>query len=101
MSNPWGRRGSPAHRDKIDQVEQRFKDKGWDTFSGGSKRERRVYMPDGSYRYPDLVMEKGGKKVAINVGKVTKGGLPILRESDALADLREAGELAHAFFVSY
>ncbi|MFA7486382.1 MAG: RHS repeat-associated core domain-containing protein, partial [Phycisphaerae bacterium] len=101
VTNPWGRRGSPAHRDKISQVETRFNDKGWKTVSGGSQPEARVYMSDGSYRYPDLVMEKGGKTIAINVGKLTKAGLPISREASALTDLRSTGELMHAFFVSY
>ena len=75
--------------------------KDWETYAGGTLPERRVYMPDGSYRYPDLIMEKGGAKVAINIGHVTETGLPIARERDSLAALREAGELAHAFFVKY
>jgi len=101
VTNPWGRPGGPSHRARIDQAEQRFRDKGWETFSGGSKPEKRVYMPDGSYRYPDLVMQKGDIKVAFNVGHATKSGLPVSGERPALADLREAGTLAHAFFLKF
>ena len=101
VTNPWGRRGSPPHRNRILEAEQRFNDKHWTTVSGGSKPEARVYMPDGSYRYPDLVLEKGGTRIAINVGHATKGGLPVSGERPALADLRKAGELAHAFFISF
>ena len=75
VTNPWGRRGGPAHRERISQAEQRFIDKGWKTVSGGSKSEARVYMSDGSYRYPDLVMQKGSTKIALNVGTTTAGGL--------------------------
>ena len=64
-------------------------------------REARVYMPDGRYRYPDLVMKKGNTRIAINVGRTTKGGLPVSYERAPLADLRDVGELAHAFFISY
>jgi RHS repeat-associated protein len=101
VRNPWGRRGSPAHRRKIDQVESRFRNKGWKHIAGGSKPEQRVYMPDGSYRYPDLIFDKGGKTVAINVGRATAGGSLIAREASALADLRSIGEEMHAFFVRY
>jgi hypothetical protein len=101
VTNPWGRRGSPAHQGRIAQVEQRFVDKNWEHVAGGSRPERRVYMPDGRYRYPDLMFDKGGKTVAINVGITTAGGAPVAREASALADLRSIGEEMHAFFVKY
>jgi hypothetical protein len=33
--NPWGRRGSPAHRGRIREVESRFTDRGWNVVAGG------------------------------------------------------------------
>jgi hypothetical protein len=101
VTNPWGRGGSPAHRGRIEQIETRFKGKAWTHIAGGSKPEQRVYMSDGSYRYPDLIFDKDGRTVAINVGRATQGGRPIARERAALEDLRSVGELAHAFFVSH
>ncbi len=102
-SNPvyYGRRGGLSHRNRIAEVEGRLEARGWNRVAGGTGAEERVYLPDGRYRYPDLVMEKGGRTIAIQVGRVTSKGAPVSRELPALADLREVGEFAHVFFLSH
>ncbi len=97
VPNPYGRLGSPAHRARIGDAEERFADQGWKTISGGSRPEVRY----GS-RYPDLVMERDGKTIAIQVGRKTKSGVPVARERRALDDLRGTGEfvLLHEMWQS-
>jgi RHS repeat-associated protein len=99
VPNPDGRRGGPRHRGTVDEIETRFRDKDWTTASGGSRPEAAVDMPDGTVRFPDLVMEKGTKAIAFQVGDTTQGGLPVWRERPALAALRACGEFAHVFFI--
>ncbi|MFI6680466.1 hypothetical protein [Kribbella sp. NPDC050470] len=94
--NPYGRRGSPAHVDRIDEAETRLAARGWTTVAGGSLPER-MY---GS-RFPDLVMQRGESTIAIQVGRATRRGLPIARERRAIADLRRTGAFDHVFFLKY
>jgi len=96
VPNPWGRRGSPAHTDKVLEAEKRLGDKGWKTISGGSLPEEKV-----GNRYPDLVMKKGDDQIAVQVGRGTRGGIPVIRERRAMDDLRKTGEFSHVFFVRY
>ncbi len=96
IRNPGGRHGGPAHREVISDVEKRLRDKGWKTISGGSLPERK----HGS-RYPDLVLEKDGKTIALQIGRVTKSGIPVAREKRALADLRATGDFDHVFYIGF
>ncbi len=59
-------------------------------------------------RFPDLVMEKNGRRIAVQVGKRTNAGrVPIARERRALKDLRQftdpvdGSSFDHVFFVEY
>jgi hypothetical protein len=52
-------------------------------------------------RYPDLVMEREGRTIAVQVGRATQAGQPVARERRAIADLRALGEFDHVFFISY
>ena len=101
--NPYGRHGSPAHVAKIREAEMRLQDKGWTPLSGGS-------LPEAKYgnRFPDLVMEKDGKQIAVQVGRRTKTQrIPIARERRARADLQnyvdpvDGQSFDHVFFVEY
>jgi hypothetical protein len=96
VPNPWGRRGSPAHRARIYEAEQRFTARGWEVVAGGSLPEVRY----GS-RLPDLVLARDGKRIAFQVGRVTKAGRPIARERRALGDLRATGEFDNVYFLKY
>ena len=96
--NPFGRPGKPAHRARISQAEQRLKAKGWDTTAGGWSLKERKF----GNRFPDLVMEKGGRKIAVQVGLATKKGrIPIARERRAISDLRALDDFDHVFFLEY
>jgi RHS repeat-associated protein len=100
--NPWGKRGGPAHTGKIAQVEQRRMNAGWGTEWGGRYlAEKGVRVPGGRLRFPDIIMRKGGQRIAIQVGRVTKGGRPIARERRALADLRASGHFTKVIFIPY
>jgi hypothetical protein len=96
VPNPWGKRGSPAHRARIEEAQERFTSNGWDVVSGGTEPERRY----GS-RYPDLVLERNNKRIAFQVGRVTKAGRPIPRERRALADLQGTGEFDNIYYLAY
>jgi RHS repeat-associated protein len=100
VRNPWGRRGSPAHRDRIHEVEARFRGQGWSTVSGGKRFER---MVDSSNlrRFPDLVMTNNGRTIAFQIGRRTRGGLPVWRERPALRELRGSGRFNHVFFIGF
>jgi len=97
VKNPYGRRGSPAHRHRIGQVEQKLTSNGWQTVAGGDLLPERKY---GNY-FPDLVMEKGSSRIAIQVGKATRSGLPVARERRCLKGLKTTGQFTHVFFLKY
>jgi len=94
--NPYGRRGSPAHRQKICEVENRLAKRGWITRSGGRLPEMKF-----GNRFPDLVMTKGEKQIAIQVGRAAPMYGPISREWQAIQDLRRMEEFNHVFFIGY
>jgi RHS repeat-associated protein len=94
--NPYGRRGSPAHRQKICEVENRLAKRGWITRSGGRLREMKF-----GNRFPDLVMQKGEKQIAIQVGRAAPMYGPISREWQAIQDLRRMEDFSHVFFIGY
>jgi len=96
VPNRWGSRGSPAHRGRIGEAEQRLQAKGWKTVAGGSRPEQKY-----GNRFPDLVMEKDGKQIAVQVGRTTQGGLPVSRERRAASDLRGSGQFSHVFVLGY
>jgi hypothetical protein len=96
VPNPWGKRGSPAHVNRVAEAEKRLKENGWELVAGGSRREQRF-----GNRFPDLVFEKNGKTIAIQVGRRTFGGRPVAREARAIRDLRNTGEFNHVFFIRY
>ena len=53
-------------------------------------------------RFPDLVLEKGNKRISIQIGHATEvSRLPVARERRAIADLRALGDFDHVFFLKY
>jgi len=96
VPNPHGRLGSPAHRARIAQARDRLLAKGARLVSGGGTPEVKY-----GNRYPDLVIEWQGQRIAIQVGRVTRGGLPVARERYAIADLRALPDFSHVFYLGY
>jgi len=91
-----GRRGSPAHVNRIREAEERLSAKGWKRVAGGAGKERRL-----GRRYPDLVMRKGDRTIALQVGRVTQAGQPIARERRAIEDLRRLDAFDNVFYLRY
>ena len=94
--NPNGKKGGAAHQAKIQEIGQDLIDRGYSV-----DFEHRVLTPGGkkSSRFIDIYATKGNDTIAIQVGRMTKGGLPVSRERQALADLLEYG--FGAVFVRY
>jgi len=95
------RRGGTAHRVKIAEAQARLEAKGFKLESGGLGKEQKY-----GNRFSDLVMEKDGKRIALQIGKRNKNGMPIARERRALDDLRAyerngEGYFDHVFYVGY
>lgn len=102
--NPWGKLGSPGHRAKVREVAAELKRRGWTIVAGGgSLPERMVSGTAGTpRRFPDITARKGGRILHVQVGKKTKGGLPVARERDRLSDIRklqEPGE--HTVYIEW
>jgi hypothetical protein len=99
----YGRRGSQAHRDEIARVQQIYESKNWIVESGGNGPEVRTIIDEATrtYRYADLVMSKGGKTIAIQVGRVDKKGNMIPREADAFNDLLNSRQFDYVEFWQY
>ncbi len=90
VPNPYGKNGGPLHQGKIREVAENLQKQGYDvTF------EKRVETPGGtkSVRYGDILATdpNTGEQWIIQVGKQTKAGNPIARESKAIKDLEDAG----------
>jgi RHS repeat-associated protein len=101
--NPWGRLGCLEHREVVKTLQQYLEDIGWKWQSGGELGERGIRLPwNGRLRFPDLVMQDGaGRTIAINVGRVTRAGIPVARELRAVADLINASVFDDVTFVPY
>lgn len=93
--NPGGRLGGQAHRAKVNSIKDDLISKGWEV----SKKEIRVNVAGGRYRYPDISATKNGVTRFYQVGKKTMSGKPIMRELRALRDL--SGHADQIFFISY
>lgn len=78
------------------EAQTRLTDSGWSTVSGGLRPEAKH-----GTRSPDLVMERRQQQIAIQVGRTTKGGTPVIRERRAMNDLRAAGDFDHVFFLRH
>lgn len=94
--NPNGRKGCQAHQDKIEEIKQDLIGRGYEV-----KTEKYVPTPGGykNSRFIDIYAKKGSDEIAIQVGRMTKSGLPVARERRALADLMGAGY--GAIFIKY
>lgn len=87
--NPYGKLGSPEHQAGVRQVAADIKARGL-----RPQTEYQIYTPNGakSKRFADVVGLDGNDiPVEIHqVGRQTKGGLPVSRERQAINDIRNA-----------
>ena len=94
--NPYGKKGGPKHQSKIDEIAKDLVNRGYDV-----DLEHMVRTPGGykGTRYADIFATNGYDSFAIQVGKLTGSGIPVIRERRALADLISAG--INVIFVTY
>ena len=95
-SNPGGRHGGKAHREKVQQVKQDLIDKGWTV----SEKEIGIRTAKGKLRYPDITATKDGVTRFYQIGRQTKFGKPIAREVRALRDIGSVNK-GKVFFIPY
>ncbi len=111
VPNPWGKEGSPAHKAKVLAAEKKLEAKGFRIVD----REQKLKVKAGTgsdkeHRFVDLVAEKDGKTVYVQVGKQNKikkpSGKPnpVSRERKAEFDIRNSPQRAteyHFVFIPY
>jgi RHS repeat-associated protein len=88
--NPYGKKGGPAHQNKVNEVAADIKDRGLKV-----GKEHMVPTPGGhkEKRFVDVVAIDPGTKNVVEmhqVGRQTKGGNPVSREVKALDDIQKS-----------
>jgi hypothetical protein len=90
VPNPFGKAGGPLHQGKIQEVINDLQQQGYKLIT----KEAPIQTTGGfkNLRYGDALLESFiGEKIIIQIGKQTKGGLPISRERKAIQDLEKSG----------
>jgi len=102
-NNACGKYGGFPHQHKARQLMARLKARGWRRMAGPKPLGEKGYrMLAGTLRFPDVVMEKGGDLIALQVGRRTiLRKLPVWRERKPLKQFRECGIFKHVFFAGY
>jgi hypothetical protein len=87
--NPFGKKGGPAHQSKVAEVAEDVRARGL-----RPNFEHKVDTPGGDKgsRFVDVVgRDAEGNVVEMHqIGRATKGGLPVSREGKALDDIQKA-----------
>ncbi len=90
IPNPFGKKGKPAHQEKVKEAEKDLKKEGY------TKTETEVMVPtpkgEKSKRFVDVkgTNPETGESKMVQVGKTNKDGTPVKRERTAKADIEEA-----------
>jgi len=94
--------GGP-HNEKIGDVAKKLQDKGWKITEGGNVMPEKLHRIPGADkdRRPDIVAERDGRTIAVNVGKRQADGQPVARERDAKKDLQKEFGDGNVYFVPY
>jgi hypothetical protein len=94
--NPDGRLGSPAHQAEVQQIANDIRARGLTP-----QQEFRVETPGGfkPVRYVDVAaLDDAGNPVEFyQVGRQTAGGLPVMRESQAIWDIWSVSDVPVTF----
>ena len=95
-TNPNGKKGGPAHQEKIHEIGTDLEDRGYSV-----TYEARINTAGGNKdtRYADIYATNGSDAFAVQVGRMTRGGIPVIRERRALSDIISAG--FNAIFLPY
>ena len=94
VPNPYGRKGGPAHQEKMKEVSDELRSKGFRVIW-----EFMVQLANGKRRFIDVVaFDRRNNLVSTHqVGKQTKKGIPIKRERDAAEDIETATGIKVSF----
>ena len=94
-TNPYGKKGGPAHQAKIAEMEKKLSQRGYNLI----KEEVRIDISNGykSRRYADFAVSKNNKTIYVQVGKQTKSGMPVIRERRAISDIESEGNTVWFF----
>lgn len=94
--NPYGRLGGNTHRTKITEISDDLQSRGYKVIN-----EKYIKTPGGfkNKRFADIYATNGSDTIVIQVGRMNKGGTPVIRERRALTDIISAGE--NAIFIPY
>ena len=95
-NNPYGKKGGEAHQGAIATIKGDLVSRGYSVVE-----EYRVDTSGGhkNTRYLDLYATNGYDSFGVQVGKMTRNGLPVARERRALSDLIDSG--ISTIFVRY
>jgi len=89
VPNPFGRKGGLEHQARVNEVANDVKERGLDP-----RKEYQVETPGGAKesRFADVAgLDSKGNPVELHqVGRETKGGLPVARERQAIQDIKSA-----------
>ena len=90
--NPYGKLGSPAHRQKVDEIMNDIEDKGLKYDNEYSVNTSKVKGKTKNTRYLDAVaLDENDNVVEMyQVGRVNKNGMPVSRERKAIFDINNA-----------
>ena len=95
------KRGGAAHRATVEAAQRVFSAIGQHT-SGGTKAEEIVRTGGVKDRFPDLTFDVDlGQRIAIQIGRQLKNGMPVARERAAIADLIKSGKFDEVIFIPY
>jgi len=87
--NPYGKKGGPAHRAKVEEVAKDVSTRGLDV-----DVEHHISTPGGAKgsRFVDVAgLDAAGNVAELHqVGRQTKGGAPVSREVKAMDDIQKA-----------
>jgi hypothetical protein len=91
VPNPYGKKGGPAHQEKVDEVARDIEARGLK-----AEKEFKVDTPEGSKskRFVDVVGKdvEGNVKEMHQVGKQNKDGTPVARERKAIKEIKDASK---------
>jgi hypothetical protein len=99
VTNSNGRLGGPSHQAEVAKITDGLKINDYIT-------EFKVNTPGGAkpYRFVDVayIDSNGDPTVFFQVGKITKGNLPVMRERNAISDIAEfSGIDIPIYFIPY
>lgn len=87
IPNPYGRKGGLKHQQKVKEVATDIKDRG---FLPVLEKFLRLFSGKGKYMDVVALDENNNQVIEIHqVGKITKSGIPVIRERKTIKEVEE------------